>query len=548
MRTSSNVTALPFLIALLLGAGTLLFYLLGALLTRATSHLDADQNLRDFNLGIPRYKDKPELFGISLAAASTPLSTIFTYFLLAAPSLGLRLFISPVMFALGTLLLFEVYKRAAANGFLDESTSDGKHSRIGLLPCLAERISGSRGVGVAFLVLCLLPVLALLALEISVGTQFIETISANAFGSADMMGTFSWMRFLVFALFLFLMLGYVFVGGFPAVVASDIWQYKTIKLALAGVIATFIALAWRGTVHLSSNALWPASPSNVASFYVPMVLVNLIAPLSLQTSWQRFGAFALTKKEMGRAAVLAVRKQVLLWTALIVVGLLASAAGMNADRTLPTLLNGVASGDSSVSLLMFPLLTVAAFSAMYSTADTCVSSIFYLTEYVVRTKGISSGAPLGSYHRHYLFMSTIVALTLGVYFIVNRALATGGDWIVGLFTIMTALFASLCVIAPTVAASALLSSARAHVGNRAGHILASLIIGSIGFWSCFILGLCLGIRSIADCAVIPGLLLSSIPACMLVRRERFTKEGDDGWGDSGIHRARRLGANGTVRT
>src|SRR5947208_3499315 len=86
-----------FLFAFTLSIGSLLFYLVGAVVNRQTE--PQREPTVDFNLGLPSSRDPNRLFAITLVAAGTSLSTVFVFFLTAGALFGWWLLLSPLMFA-----------------------------------------------------------------------------------------------------------------------------------------------------------------------------------------------------------------------------------------------------------------------------------------------------------------------------------------------------------------------------------------------------------------------------------------------------------------
>src|SRR5215831_9353111 len=161
-----DLSTLPFWIGLFCAVGSLLAYLIGAILAR----FNLDENVSSsgvFNLGLPAVRNYEDLFGISIAAASCPLSTVFFLFLTTGRNYGIRLFLCPIMFALGTLLMFWVYRKADEGGYFAQR-DERSEELAGLIPYLVERLSGSSLIGRTFLALCILPMVGLLSLEIAV--------------------------------------------------------------------------------------------------------------------------------------------------------------------------------------------------------------------------------------------------------------------------------------------------------------------------------------------------------------------------------------------
>src|SRR5215469_16409152 len=149
----------PYLLALLLAAGSLVLYLAGAVVSRFTL-TESGKTVRSFNLGIPRTKSPEQLFAISLVAAQTTLSTVFVLFWTTASQLGFHLLFCPFAFALGITIMFYVFKRAQDHGYLNDSLASG------LIPYFGYRFTSSKLVSWILAIGCTLPILAILALEL----------------------------------------------------------------------------------------------------------------------------------------------------------------------------------------------------------------------------------------------------------------------------------------------------------------------------------------------------------------------------------------------
>src|SRR5438270_11552167 len=108
VNQSDGIGPFPYLFALLLSFGSLLTYLVGAIVSRFGLTRDG-KTAKAFNLGIPPTKDPETLFAVSLAAAQTTFSTVFVVFLTGAAGLGLHLLYCPLAFAVGNWLMLAVY-------------------------------------------------------------------------------------------------------------------------------------------------------------------------------------------------------------------------------------------------------------------------------------------------------------------------------------------------------------------------------------------------------------------------------------------------------
>jgi hypothetical protein len=510
-------SVLPFWMAIVLGVGSLICYLTLAALARMTS--DEGEGPHTFNLGVPEGQDYSQLFGTSLAAAGTPLSTVVAFFLLNGSIFGLRLLLCPLFFAVGIYVTYWVYIQAKTNGYFREGTTPNRYGYVGLVPFLGKTLSGSTKVGYAIVALCALPLLGLLTLEIAFGIQIIEYITAGAFQTSE---SITWRAFFIFAIFILLLLGYVFVGGFRAALRSDVWQYKLLQIAVVLTLATLFALSFQKHLKPDWNLLWPSQKTDIlVGFYVPVIFVNLVLPIGLVSSWQRFRAFEYIDLDMRCGILSGLRRTALLWVGLIAVGLYFAILKIStAGRSLATLFDALQTQGDWCQFFVFPILTVAALSAMYSCSDTCVSALLYLIEYPQSGRADrQSMARLSP--NYYWAMGFILAVTLLSYWFL-RIKYPQDITAAPLFKIAVALYANLSVLAPTLFLTAFLPPAASSVQmtSRPRYIVASLLIGSVVFWGCMLLGLRNSLWS--QCATVPALLSSSLPAWLLFRRERRT--------------------------
>lgn len=140
----TTVSNFSFWFALILSIGSLLFYLSIALWNRVISK-DISDHRFDFNLGLPRVGTPEDLFSIALVAAGTSLSTVFVFFLTAGSLFGWWMILSPIMFAIGNLLMFKVYNRIHERGYFNEPNRK-LYGATGLVPYLGQAVTGSNSI------------------------------------------------------------------------------------------------------------------------------------------------------------------------------------------------------------------------------------------------------------------------------------------------------------------------------------------------------------------------------------------------------------------
>jgi hypothetical protein len=169
-------------------------------------------------------------------------------------------------------------------------------------------------------------------------------------------------------------------------------------------------------------------------------------------------------------------------------------------------------------LFVFPLLTVASLSAMYSTADTCVSALLYLLEYwfIVRHAGAQVGRTKGLRAR-WLAMIMVLVLSLGVFSFVRLWFKPT------ILQLVFSVFSNLVVIAPTVLLGTRLrpDPTGSFARRRQFWTLMSLGLGFVTYWLSAILAIALGgdYLWLSQLSIVAGLAGSSLPMVPLLLRE-----------------------------
>ena len=318
------VSNFSFWFALVLSIGSLLFYLSTAIWNKMLANDLGDQRI-EFNLGLPKVGSPENLFSIALVVAGTSLSTVFVFFLTAGALYGWWMILSPIMFAVGNFVLFYVYNRIHDNGYFTESNQN-HYGASGLIPYLGMALTGSNFIGWILLLLSLFNLLAVLSLELIVGVEVFGYLASHTF----LNGPSPVGEFIFFVVSVVLLLGYVFIGGFRSVISSDIWQMKAIQWAIILSIVSVVVFSATSLPSSPDFSILSKSPSMIIlwGFILNVILANLFAPLSQESSWQRFRAFSKSEGiSLNEAMNLSVFKSIVLWTGLIVLafGLMVSA-------------------------------------------------------------------------------------------------------------------------------------------------------------------------------------------------------------------------------
>ena len=512
-------------LALALSAGFLAVYFVGAIVSRLTIS-SRGNTVRSFNLALPSFEPPGELFAISLVSAATTLSTVIVLFLTSSSVYGFHLLICPLTFAVGTMLAIRTYQSIAQHGYMDGSNGSG------LLPRFAYSFTESKVVAAVVAATSVLPLVAILVLELRFGVLLLGTVLQQGMSPYGLVAALC---------FLVMLLGYVYVGGFRAVVTSDIWQYRTMTAGLGIVFLGLLSvglhshgLNWFVLAHLTSADPLPHAAGGLQlpgrgllSFYVTVCVINLFGPMCLATSWQRFYAFHGRAMNVQHAAYSTVRKAITLWGIIIGIGILSQAlsAQQRTGRASEDLIQvvsfiqkgpvGAAAAAVWFPYFVFPILILSVFSGMYSSSDTCVSALLYLIESARRQDTAAQSRPPGK--KYYLAMAVLFLLSLTIYWVV----ADPTNNVLGLENIAVQVFGNAALVAPTVLLMSYRRPERSPLQRhfRSIAIITSILMGFVSFWAFYFLR-----GPFQQWATLAGISGAAVPIGLLVARDALLRK------------------------
>ena len=518
------ISHIAYWLAFVISIGSLIFYLRLAIKSRRESSKVRDTKY-DFNLGTPslsrgflKMRNNEQVFAYALVAAGTSLSTVFLFFLTASSFFGWLIFLSPLMFAVGNFVMFKVYNRAEINGYFEENNS--KNAGItGLVPFLGQSITGSKEVGVILVLVSFLNLLAVLVLELFIGADVISYLSHNTLNTAlSTPGNFSWMDFTIFSISIILLLSYVFIGGFRAVLSSDFYQMKAMK---STILIVLISLIIRSIFTLSSfdhsflNI--KATGITLIGFIVNVILANLFVPMSQESSWQRFRAFKTTGFNFDVSMKKSITNSLLLWVGLIIISfVLILLVGNKPMLSISEVLSNFKSVDNLwFPLCVFPLITSACLFAMYSTADTCVSALIYLIDYFYSMISLNKNkTKLLLFHK--VGMVFILSCSILIYLFIHTFFNPT------ILQLVFSVFSNLVVIAPTIILTYRLKPHISEMKNkyRTTLVLTSLSLGISSYWLCSVFSIIKGgdYLWLSQLSILAGLTFAIIPITPLLIR------------------------------
>jgi hypothetical protein len=165
-------------------------------------------------------------------------------------------------------------------------------------------------------------------------------------------------------------------------------------------------------------------------------------------------------------------------------------------------------------LFVFPVMTLAALSAMFSTSDTNISSIFFIISYTrfIHPK-VGGGDVIKPFKKPYLVAICIFLFSILVY-------AFARIWFnPTILQLVFSVFSNLVVIAPTIITATKLKPLAVGVKSRFRYltILSSLLLGFVAYWVSSIIAMVMGedFLWLSQLSIAMGLLGAMIPCLPL---------------------------------
>jgi len=328
-------------------------------------------------------------FQHTLVAGGTSLATVLVFFLTTGRLYGFLFLVNLATFILGQYLFFRLAEKSQAD--LQRFTT------------LSEWVRAKTGSSYLFWIIRLITISAF------AGVLFVEVLLGVAI--FDYFVAIPNSEFYGFFAISLLMLVYIALGGFTAVVESDSWQFKLISTA-AGCLIVFLLLFYRPEGGWSAGeALLPsAGVFEMITLVLNATIVNLTLPLCQLSSWQRVSAagnWVTVRKNFTKG----LWKIAAVWLAFIAFSW-GVAGGQEDLSSIMGLLDLLRSYGPVASFVLYPLIFVGLVSALLSTADSAVMAITLEAFYDEDSRGHSWRKQR---LRYVLFSATILGL-LGIGF------------------------------------------------------------------------------------------------------------------------------------
>ncbi|WP_209347929.1 hypothetical protein [Pontixanthobacter sp. CEM42] len=319
------------------------------------------------------------------------------------------------------------------------SRYDFKLSEFETTGRMVETRSGNRYAGIIVDGMNALSLLALVYIEIGLGVKIFSFL----FSESN----------LLFELFCFSALisipyFYIKLGGFRAIVSSDIWQGVLIVLGLAFLLVFFLSGGITGST-VSAKDFWP-QPSvgfdKILPYLMFALVVNFFTSIPQVSVWQRFAASANTANKY-RTALLAI----------IVVGLVfalyigLAGAYINAGKpvgSIADIFTPIVDSGPVATQVIFPLVFVGFIAALVSSAD---SASLAATMTIFGRRRLGASADAGAWQQQRSRATTFLAVAFLAMLLFHTYVETVGTGFASVFLgIIFYLFSQIAVAAPIV--------------------------------------------------------------------------------------------------
>lgn len=396
-----------------LAISAIVFYLLAAVIGRSELGLDsflfADRKLT------------PSQFQNTFVASSISLATVFLFFLSNASTYGLWLLACGVTYFIGQYILVYCASKFPINFDDNHTISDLLHHTIGskVLARIATAITATSLIAMVFIEL------------------FFGAVVLAIFIPEDL-----YARTLSFFGLGVLVLLYLRIGGYKAIVETDFWQLLLLLTAMAAMLLGGLMLPAVPSDG-SEIKIWSAeaSPSAIAAFIIWITFINLCMPFSEVPFWQRVVAVNPSSEALS-ATLKSSWKFAIVWFIPVFVLVFLWSKGYEFD-SLRSFFETMRSGPGHIGSILYPLLVIGLASALFSTIDSRLMGIILIaSDSVTFRKALEKKNKRQIRNVMSIFVLILVASLSIMYFIAYFKVF---DWFIPL---IYAMFGPLAAITP----------------------------------------------------------------------------------------------------
>ncbi|NQY41726.1 MAG: hypothetical protein HRT87_00020 [Legionellales bacterium] len=297
-------------------------------------------------------------FSNTFAASSFSLAMNTMFLFANCQNYAIFMLIAPITYLMGHYIFISLIRKSSIDINDCRTVSD-----------LCYKFFPSKSVAILITIMTLTSYIMLIFIELYIGSMVL---------------TFFFPEKLIYQTLSFLCIGiivllYVRLGGYKALVRTDKWQLGLMMLATSlitiyAIHAPTINLAT--TQAITKSMLFPTlSMFEVITFMSWLTILNLLTPFAQVANWQRVAA-AQTTNISWKGLIYGTRHVLVLFLLTLFGFMLLKAKGYHLS-TLVDFLKLVKTSDGLSAYCIFPLMIVGFCSMVFSSADVAIISVTY---------------------------------------------------------------------------------------------------------------------------------------------------------------------------
>lgn len=302
---------------------------------------------------------KKQQFGNTFAASNFSLAMTVLFFISNHKLYGLFLLVSPISYIAGHYFFLYLLKK---------SNVDFKKYRT--IADLCYLVFPSKAIARLVTLMTLSSFVMLVFIELYIGSiVFTIFLPENIY----------YQTFSFFCIGL-IVLCYVRLGGYKALVTTDTWQISLMLIAVISLFVYSVLIPINGNISYNNEVLtnilkFDETNYGIAQFLLWLIPLNLILPFTNISHWQRTAA-TQNMQVSWQGLTHASWKFLTLFTLPILAFILLSAKGYELT-TIKALIDSMRESNWFTCHILFPSLVIGFCSTVFSSADTAIIAIMY---------------------------------------------------------------------------------------------------------------------------------------------------------------------------
>lgn len=392
MFIMSTTLSQPDIIVLTAVVLVAVFFFVRAVLSRILSQITPqDQPQTEFLLAGRTIT--PSSIRISTAATYSAFATVFFWFVVIGGIYSYWLFLIPLALYFGNVFFISFVKRSGTK--IEDHQTIGSYLRAASKDRWLQRSAD---------LIIFIAVFSALVVEINIGSEIFSGILPGVPGG----------QLFFVALFSLLIIGYILIGGYRAVIVSDGPQLVFTVLGALAFILFVVVYLTPTTTPVQYLYAPSVSAVNLAAFLISVFVVQFLGPLCQLQNWHR-----ISSAQNAGEALNAHRQGALLgaglWT-LMVIGTLVLNAKSGGSVQFPVLFEKMEQAGVVSAFGLYPLVFVGFVTAMLSTADSAIFAVYYFLYDAIQRHCARTGTYfVPTYKTNLLVGSCIFAVILTIY-------------------------------------------------------------------------------------------------------------------------------------